>query len=146
MYKSKIEIDKKLNQVRYIYSLIRRFKGRVMANNGRDPQTGAHPLIAHISAFVAHGRSVIQYARKEANESGHLKEYDEFVKNSEIFKLFKNLRDSDIHEYNLGVHTLMEATVYLSPSKSQGTFTSNTMRNQIESLSDLDKPRKKSHR
>lgn len=112
MYKSKNEIEKKLKQVRYSQSLIRQYQGQLLANNGRDPSTGAHPLMVHLSALISQARSVIQYAYKEAKETGHLSEFDRFVAGSEIFKLFKRLRNCDIHEYPVGVCTTVYATAY----------------------------------
>lgn len=142
MYKSKREIGKKLKQVKYVQNLIRRFEGRVLAHNGRDPETGAHPLIAHLSSFVAHARSVIQYAYKEAKESGHLAEYERFVESSEIFRLFKSVRNSDIHEYTIGARTLILTTAYMSPAETPHTLVSAPIEMNVETLSDLDKPPK----
>lgn len=88
MYKSTRQIEKRLEQVKYTQSLIRRFQGVMLVNNGIDSVTGARPLIVHLSALLAEGRSVIQYAWKEAKETGRLSVYDGFVKKSEIFKLY----------------------------------------------------------
>ena len=117
MYKSKTEIEKKFEQVRYNQNLIRQYQGQIFANNGRDPSTGAHPLMVHLSALMSQGRSVIQYAHKEAKESGHLAEFELFVAKSNIFKLFKKLRDRDIHAYPVGVHSTIHATVYVDSTR-----------------------------
>lgn len=118
MYKSKRQIEKRLEQVRYTQGLIRRYRGVMLANNGIDPITGARPLIVHLSALLAEGRSVIQYAWKEAKEAGRLIAYDEFVKKSEIFKLFRRLRNRDIHEYTVSMQTTAYATLSFSPDPS----------------------------
>lgn len=112
MYKSKKKIERKLEQVKYNRNLIRRYHGQVLAGNGRDPSTGAHPLMVHISALISQGRSIVQYAYKEAEETGHLADFESFAAKSDIFKLFKRLRDSEIHEYPIGVQTTIHATVY----------------------------------
>jgi hypothetical protein len=118
MYKSKRQIEKRLEQVRYTHGLIRQFKGVLLSNNGIDPITGARPLVVNLSALLAEGRSVIQYARKEAKETGHLAAYDEFVKKSEIFKLFRRLRNRDIHEYTVSMQTTAYATLQVTPDSS----------------------------
>lgn len=142
MYKSKSQIEKKLKQVKYAHNLIRKFDGRVLAHNGRDTETGAHPLIAHLSAFVAQARSVIQYANKEAKDSGHLTEYERFIESSEVFRLFKSVRNSDIHEYTIGTHTLILTIAYMSPAETPHTLVSAPIEMHIETVSDLDKPPK----
>jgi hypothetical protein len=121
MYKCKRQIEKKLKQIKYTQGLIRRYQGVVLSNNGIDPITGARPLIVHLSSILAEGRSVIQYAWKEAKEAGRLAAYDEFVKKSEIFKLFRKLRNRDIHEYTISMQTTAYATLYVTPDSSPET-------------------------
>lgn len=118
MYKSKRQIEKRFEQVKYTQGLIRRYQGVMLSNNGIDPITGARPLIVHLSALLAEGRSVIQYAWKEAKETGRLTAYDEFVKKSEIFKLFRRLRNRDIHEYTVSMQTTAYATLSFAPDSS----------------------------
>lgn len=118
MYKSKRQIEKRLEQVRYTHGLIRQFKGVLLSNNGIDLITGARPLVVNLSALLAEGRSVIQYARKEAKETGRLAAYDEFVKKSEIFKLFRRLRNRDIHEYTVSMQTTAYATLQVTLDSS----------------------------
>lgn len=118
MYKSKRQIEKKLEQVKYTQGLIRRYQGVLLSNNGIDPVTGARPLIVHLSALFAEGRSVIQYALKQAKETGRRTAYDEFVKRSEVFKLFRRLRNRDIHEYTVSMQTTAYATLSFSPDPS----------------------------
>ena len=111
MYKSKKQIEKKLEQVKYTQGLIRRYQGVLLSNNGIDPVTGARPLIVHMSALLAEGRSVIQYAHKQAKEAGRQAAYDKFVKTSEIFQLFRRLRNRDIHEYAISMQTTAYAAL-----------------------------------
>ncbi|MGH9876973.1 MAG: hypothetical protein ACRD5H_04990 [Nitrososphaerales archaeon] len=142
MYKSKSEIEKKLNQVKYAQNMIRQFQGRVLADDGRDRKTGARPLIVYLSALVSQGRSVIQYAHKEAKETWHLAEYDRFVKKSKIFRFFKRIRDCDIHEYTIGAHTTIYATAYMRRTEDPHTLVSDPGKIYIETLSELNRPGK----
>ena len=103
-YKSKNQIDKKLAQVKHIHRDIDKFKNRILTNNGVDPETGVHPLIIYSSSFLSSARSIIQYAYKEAKEVSKLAVYKAYVSDIEIFKIFKEIRDIDIHEYTIGVH------------------------------------------
>lgn len=135
MYKSKRQIEKRLEQIKYTQGLIRRYQGVMLANNGIDPITGARPLIVHLSALLAEGRSVVQYAWKEAKETGRLTAYDEFVKKSEIFKLFRRLRNRDIHEYTVSMQATAYATLQVTQDSSpQATEPSNL---DVETLPEL---------
>lgn len=140
MYKSKKEIEKKLEQVKYNQSLIRRYQGQVLANNGRDPSTGAHTLMVHISALISQGRSIVQYAYKEAEETGHLADFEQFATKSDVFKLFKRLRDCDIHEYPIGVQTIIHATVYFDPTAHSQDPVSLSEKPDVEALTFPGKP------
>ncbi len=120
MYKSKRPIEKRLEQVKYTHGLLHRFKGVLLSHNGIDPITSARPMVVQLSAFLAHGRSIIQYARKQAKETGRLDAFDGFVKRSEIFHLFKRLRNRDIHEYTIGMQTTAYATLHLAPVATPG--------------------------
>jgi hypothetical protein len=140
MYKSKKEIEKKLEQVKYSQNLIRRYQGQVLANNGRDPSTGAHPLMVHISALISQGRSIVQYAYKEAEETGLLANFEPFAAKSDIFKLFKRLRDCDIHEYSIGVQTTIHATVYFDRTAHSQDPVSLSEKPDVEALTFPRKP------
>ena len=105
MYKSKNAIEKKLKQVKYIYKEISKYKNKIIVKNGLAEETGSYPLLVHISSFLAQARSILQYAHKEAKESGQLSKYNNYVSNNRIIKFFKMIRDSDIHEYTIGSHT-----------------------------------------
>ena len=143
MYRSKIQIEKKIKQVNFINNEIQKFRGRIFVNDGIDPETGADPLLTHIGSFLAHARSIIQYAYKEAKEIGKLDEYENYVKNIEIFKIFKDVRDSDIHEYTISSHTTMAATAKFDKSKSSdGKIVSKPMTFAVEDLKDLNNPTK----
>lgn len=140
MYKSKKMIEKKLEQVKYSQNLIRRYQGQVLAGNGREPSTGAHPLMVHISALISQGRSIVQYAHKEAEETGHLADYEPFVSKSDIFKLFKRLRDCDIHEYPIGVQTTIHTTIYFDRTAHSQDPVSLSEKPNVEALTLPPKP------
>lgn len=142
MYKSKRPIEKKLEQVKYTQNLIRRFQGVMLANNGMDPITGARPLIVHLSALLAEGRSVVQYAYKEAEETGHLAEYERFEKKSNIFRLFRGLRNRDIHEYTVGMQATIYATVHMRRAGDPRPQANESTNLDIETLSELTMPEK----
>lgn len=79
MYKSKTQIEKKLAQSKYIFKQISKFRNRVFVKGGLDEETGARPLLTYLSSFLAHTRSVLQYAHREAKGSGKLAEYDKCI-------------------------------------------------------------------
>ena len=144
MYKSKNQIDKKIKQVNFVNNEIQKYKSRIFVNDGIDPETGADPLLTHISSFLAHARSIIQYAYKEAKEVGKLDEYENYVQNIEIFKMFKNVRDSDIHEYSITSHATMSATANFNNTKNNSSkMVSEPMSIIVENLKDLNNPNKK---
>jgi hypothetical protein len=142
-YKSKAQIEKKQKQVNFMRNEIHKFKGRIFVNNGIDPETGAHPLITHLSSFLAHTRSIIQYAYKEAKESGKLNEFEQYIRRIDIFRLFREIRNSDIHEYTIGCHSTINAIAEVDTrSAKDGVVTSKPVRMVIESLDDINKPKK----
>lgn len=110
MYKSKNQIIKKLAQAKYTLKEMQKFKGKVFVNNGVDQETGAYPLQVKISSFLAHTRSVLQYAYKEAKERDMVTVYDSAVNKRPIIKTFKDLRDTDIHEKVIGTHTVISCS------------------------------------
>jgi len=109
MYRSKAQIEKKLSQAKYILKEMQKFRDKIFVNNGVDPETGVHPLQVKISSFLALTRSVLQYAYKEAKEKKQITEYEKIVNKHPIIKIFKGLRDIDIHENIIGIYT----TIYL---------------------------------
>ena len=143
MYKSKKQIENKIRQVNFVNNEIQKFRGRVFVNDGVDPETGAHPLITHVSSFLAHARSVVQYAYKEAKEAGKLSEYERYVQGVKIFKLFKDVRDCDIHEFTIGVHQIMQATATFDPATMKnGVLESKPITIFVEDISNLNSHKK----
>lgn len=141
MYRSKLQIENKLKQVNYINNEIQKFRNRIFVNDGVDPDTGAHPLLTHISSFITHARSVIQYAFKEAKNGGKEALYSDYVKNIGVFKIFKDARNSDIHEYTVAVSTVMSGSSPLDPSTMQnGVIKGKVLRFFVEDISDLNNP------
>lgn len=139
MYKSKNEIEKKLKQVKYVYKEISKFKNRIFVKNGLDGETGSYPLLTHISSFLAHARSILQYAQKEAEESGHQSKYDNYVSKNRIIKFFKMIRDNDIHEYTIGSHmTITGEGPIVSYDPETSTAIGKEVKFYVEPLSDLN--------
>lgn len=139
MYLSKEEIHIKLSQVKYLYETICKFDDKIFVNNGMDVASGADILETHMSSFVAQARSIFQYAHKEINnqENGekvkNQKIYEDFVSKTAIIKIFKGLRNSDIHESAIRTST----TIYLSsPIKIPNSGLNNDAENTSASNPD----------
>ena len=107
MYRSKKQIEKKLAQAKYVLNEIQKYRGKVFINNGVDPDTGAHPLQVNVSSFLAHTRSVLQYAYKECEDRGEIPTYESAVGEKPIIRVFRDLRNTDIHEMVIGTHTVV---------------------------------------
>jgi hypothetical protein len=107
MYRSKEQIEKKLAQAKYVFNQIQRYRGKIFVNNGIDDETGASPLQVHVSSFLAHTRSVLQYAYKECEVRENLSAYEAAVSDYPIIKVFRDLRNIDIHEMVIGTHTVV---------------------------------------
>jgi len=142
MYKSKSEIEKKLKQVKYIYKEISKFKNRIFVKNGLDEETGSNLLLTNIGSFLVHARSILQYAQKEAKESGNQLKYDNYVSQNTIIKFFKRIRDSEIHEYTIGSQTIIHAdSSIISYDPETHTAIGKEFRLHVEPLSDLNSPK-----
>ena len=100
-------------------------------------------MLTHVGSFLAHARSIFQYAQKEAKEAGLQSKYDSYVSNNDIIRFFKEIRDSEIHEYGIG--SLMTITGH-SPIDEYGSTTKIAIGKEfkinVEDLSDLESPRK----
>lgn len=147
MYKSKSEIRKKLQQVKYMYNEISKFKNRIFVKNGLDEETGSYPLLTNIGSFLAHARSILQYAHKEAmgdQGSGNQAKYENYVSQNEIIKFFRKIRDSEIHEYTIGSHTIVHAeSPIISCDPETHTAIGKEVKLYVEPLSDLNSPKNK---
>jgi hypothetical protein len=144
MYKSKSEIEKKLKQAKYVYKEISKFKNRIFVNNGLDEETGSYPLLTHVSSFLAHARSILQYAQKEAKESGIQSKYDNYVSQNKIIKFFKTIRNSEIHEYTIGSHmTITGESPIVSYDSETHTAIGKKVEFYVEPLSDINSPKYK---
>jgi hypothetical protein len=142
MYRNRKQIEKKLGQSNYIYKQISKFNNRIFVKGGLDEETVARPLLAYLSSFLAHTRSVLQYAHREAEESGKLTEYQSCVTEKPIFRFFKGLRNSDIHEYTIGAYTTIAAIAPIASSDTDpNVLTTGWVPFFVEELSDLDSPR-----
>ena len=111
-------------------------------NGGRDAETGSYPLIVDFSSFLSSARSVFQYGLKEAKSRGMQKVYDDFCAASPISKLFKDLRDDDIHRYTPGTHMTVEGSspiTHIDPETGVGTGAPFSV--YVEGLEDLNEPK-----
>lgn len=142
MYKSKSEIEKKLKQVKYIYKGISKFKNRIFVKNGLNEETGSYPLLTSIGSFLAQARSILQYAQKEAMGSVNQSKYDNYMSQNKIIKFFKGIRDSEIHEYTIGSHTIINAdSSIISYDHETHTAIGKVVKLHVEPLSDLNSPK-----
>ena len=112
MYKSKRHIESKLAQAKFVLNEMRKYRGKLFVNNGIDPETGAYPLQVNIGSFLAHARSVFQYAYKESKERNMVCIYEVAVNKRPIIGVFKELRDTDIHEMPIGTGVIISDTVH----------------------------------
>lgn len=100
MYRSRIEIERKLKQIHYIHNELKAFQDRVFVNFGLDPVTGCNPIEIKVASFLLSCRSIFQYALKEINKSDDplaKSKYDLFINQNEIIGFFLRLRDDEIH-------------------------------------------------
>ena len=119
-YKSKKNIDTALSQAKYLYyKKILKFKGKIFVNAGIDKEFNCSPLNIYFSAFITNCRSVFQYVIKEIKqnnrECNHRVLYDEYIKKRPLIKLFKTLRDIDIHAAPGGNFASFNWEIKLSP-------------------------------
>lgn len=119
MYHSKKQAEKKLAQAKYVLGQIQKYRGKVFVNNGIDSETGAHPLQVHVASFLAHTRSIVQYAHKECKERGTLAVYNATVGNYPIIGVFRDLRNTDIHEMVIGTHTVISCELRLFKTEAE---------------------------
>jgi hypothetical protein len=121
MYRSKEQIEKKLAQAKYVFNQIQRYRGKIFVNNGIDDETGASPLQVHVSSFLAHTRSVLQYAYKECKVRENLSAYEAAVSDYPIIKVFRDLRNIDIHEMVIGTHTVVSFKCRIFKTEDEAT-------------------------
>lgn len=139
----KSEIEKKLKQVKFCYKQLCKFKDRIFASGGLDEETGSYPMRNHLSSFLASSRSVLQYALEAAKEHGKKPIYDQYIGRRNIFKFFKVLRNFDIHEFMITVHTTIKGDMQMVFNKDRTVAKSKPALLYIEPLSDLDSPKGK---
>lgn len=140
MYKSKIQIEKKLAQAKFVLKEMQKYRGKVFVNNGIDQETGAHPLQVNISSFLAHTRSVLQYAYKENKERNTTCIYEGAVKKRPIIGVFRDLRNTDIHEMVIGTHTVISFVAYFHKTDNPEKEESETESKEASIVNHLSKP------
>lgn len=137
MYKSKIQIEKKLAQAKFVLKEMRKYRGNLFVN---DQETGAHPLQVNISSFLAHTRSVLQYAYKENKERNTAYIYEGAVKKRPIIGVFRDLRDVDTHEMVIGTHTVISFVAYFNKTDNPEKKESATESKGANIVNHLSKP------
>ena len=123
MYHSKAEILKKHKQVMALYNELLNYRGKIFVNDGFDEKTQTYPFLTQMGSFLSHSRSIFQYAYKEAKQLNKLSDYEVFVTNHPMVKLFRDLRDIEIHDSSLGKWTTvtLESKINLSRCKKTTT-------------------------
>jgi len=119
MYKSKKQVESKLAQAKYVLKEMQKYRGKVFVNNGIDQETGANPLQVNVSSFLAHTRSMLQYAYKECKEHEKVSIYEVAVNKYPIIAIFRELRNIDIHEMVVGAHTVVSCEVRLFKTEDE---------------------------
>lgn len=140
MYISKKHVEKKLAQAKYTLNEMQKYRGKVFVNNGVDPDTGAHPLQVSISSFLAQTRSVLQYAYKETEERETTPTYEEAVAKRPIIGVFRELRNTDVHEMLIGTHTVVTAVVELRKTSDSTKSEPETKPQEAKIEQKLSKP------
>ena len=133
-------MESKIAQTKYVLKEMQKYRGKVFVNNGIDPETGAHPLQVNISSFLAHTRSILQYAHKECKERNETPVYESAVNKRPIIALFRVLRNTDIHEMVIGTHTIISCSSRLYESEDEAKKHSETNPKQATILNYLSKP------
>ena len=85
---------------------------------------------------------MLQYAHKEALETGNIKAYDAFVAKSSIIGCFKDLRNLDIHEAMIGTGISISSSPVIV-EKTEAVATTGWVPFYVETLDDLDNPKKR---
>ena len=112
-------MESKLAQAKYVLKEMQKYRGKVFVNNGVDQETGANPLQVNVSSFLAHTRSVLQYAYKECKERGKIAIYEVAVNKRPIIAVFRDLRNTDIHEMVIGAHTVVSCEMRLFKTEDE---------------------------
>jgi len=142
MYRSKFEIERKLKQLKFAYSELKKFENRVFVNNGIDPETGCNPLELRLGTFLIYARSIFQYAWKEVNESKDIskkKKYNDYISKKEVIKFFKDLRDSEIHSFSVSAHvSILGSSPMKSIDPETGVGIGEPFSLEVEALEDIN--------
>ena len=140
MYKSKDQVEKKLAQARFVLKEMQKYRGKVFVNNGVDEETGAYPLQVNISSFLAHTRSALQYAYKECKELDKRSVYEATINDFPLISVFRDLRNTDIHEMIIGTHTVISAKVEILKEGDEELEKSNKSPTQASIKNKLSRP------
>lgn len=107
MYKSKNQIKDKIKTLKFEFNFIYRNKNRLVINDGIDKETGANVLSSHIISFFIIARTILQFAYKEAKNTNNQNKYDEYINQKKIFKIIKMIRNTNIHDWQTGIKTVI---------------------------------------
>ena len=143
MYRSKNEILKKLNQVKFALLELKKFQNRYFVYNGLDKATGCYPIEVRLVSFLILGRSIFQYAYKEAEEDPvKLKKFEAYVEGDTIIDYFKCLRNLEIHSLTISVRGTISAyspIEHFDPTTGIGL--GKPIELMVESLAEIDTPK-----
>ena len=121
-YRSKKNIETALNQAKFLYhNNILPFRGKIFANGVIDKNYNCSPLNIYFSAFITQCRSVFQYALKEIKQADYQDKkqrlYEKYINEHPLIKLFKDLRDTDIHVASIRNFVTINLQVKLNGSR-----------------------------
>ena len=137
MYRSKDEVVKRQKQVEALYQKLQFYKGKVFENLGFDKKTQTYPLHTEIGSFIGHARSIFQYAYKEASERGAKKDYERCVGQHPVIRVFKDLRDVEIHASGLGTRTTLSVKIRVGSPKHHPPEITTAVTKKLEVTPDL---------
>jgi hypothetical protein len=125
-YKCRKLVEIKLNQARYVYfKKIKPYQGKIIVYGGLDREYNCHPLDIFLACFFTQSRSIFQYILKEIKERvsqnrevSLQRRYDTYIQEKPILKMFRDLRNSEIHVASGGHSVTISLTSKLTISKN----------------------------
>ena len=133
-------IERKISQAKYALKSMQKYRRKVFVNGGLDSETGAYPLQVEISSFITTTRSVLQYALKECKRRGKLNNYESSVRKRPIIALFRDLRNTDVHEKTLGTQTTITADSRMYKTKEEAEKYSQKAPKEAKVITHLTMP------
>ena len=90
-----------MKQVSFLYHKLLKFQNKSFVMNGLDEETNCYPIVVYFNSFIIFARSIFQYALKQSKECNKQRDYDSFIADNPIVKLFTNLRNDEIHSLTI---------------------------------------------